>query len=820
MYRAKYKLKRISSGKFLPHFRSTSKLMKPFSITILLVLTFFSGLSAQQKFTLSGYVKDAVNGEELIGVTIYAPALKSGTISNVYGFYSLTLPAGEYELNFSYVGYERTGKTVNLDRNITLNIELNPEVRSMEEIVITDRAIDENVSDLSMSRMRMDIQQVNKLPPLFGEPDIIKTVQLMPGVLVANEGSGAYFVRGGNVDHNLILLDEAPIYDPSHLFGLISVFNSSSIKNSELLKGGIPSMYGGRLASILDVRTKDGNDREFGGEVGVGMLASKILAEGPIIKDKSSFILSGRRSYFDLFLPDDAILKPYFYDLNAKVSFDLNKNNSLFAAFYAGRDRLNLLDGLLDWDWGNETATLRWNHIFNNRLFSNTSLIYSNFDYQNIQALPGFGVDWTANLREYSLKQHFEYYLNPQHTLYFGLNSSYRTFSPGTFVPTDTSSIFQRTELDKQFAWDNALYAGLKQEVTPALSLEYGLRVSAFTKVGKATVYRYEEMEDPAQKVNAAVIDSIHYDHGEVIRNYIRPEPRFSARLSISPSSSLKLSYNRMAQYVHQMVTGSSPLPIAVWQPSGYHIRPQTADQVALGYFRNFRANTYEGSLEVYYKDMNNIIDFRDNANVFFNRHLPREILTGDSYAYGAEFLLRKVSGSLNGWVSYTWSKTIRKIPGINQGRSFFPTYDRRHNATIVATYDLSERISLGATWVYGTGRSQTLPRGSYVFRGQIVDYYTGRNEFRVRDFHRLDLSFTWYSKKKPGRWWESEYNISVYNSYGRRNPYIVLAQPVTDDEGNIVYTYDSDGNLIERKEIRQVNLFGILPSFSYVFKF
>ena len=792
---------------------------------LLFFLMLFMGfypLFGQEKYSISGHVKDALNGEELIGVTVYVNELGTGTITNAYGFYSLTMPPGEYTLNFSYVGYETTVKEIDLTKSMTVDIDLNEEVKAMAEIVITGEAEDKNIEDLTMSNMKVDIQQVKKLPPLFGEADIIKTIQLMPGVLIAGEGSSSYFVRGGNVDHNLILLDEAPVYDPSHLFGLVSVFNSSVIKNSELLKGGIPAQYGGRLASILDVRTKDGNDRKLSGEVGLGMLSSKIVLEGPIKKEQSSFIVSGRRSYFDLFIPDDAVLVPAFHDINAKVNMRINDNNKIFGAFYTGRDRMNLLDNILQWDWGNKTATFRWNHIFNKRWFSNTTLIYSDFDYQFLQDFPGFGVDWTANLREFSLKEDLEYYMNPQNTLFFGLQSSYRTFRPGNFESIDENSLFETVGLEKQYAWDNAVYISNKQDVSSRLSLEYGVRFSLFSQIGKATVYEYEEVDDPVQKVNAAIIDSTVYDWGEIIKSYFNPEPRFSARYKLNNRSSVKLSYNRMTQYVHQMVTGTSPLPIAVWQPSTVHINPQKADQVAAGYFRNFNNNTYEASAEVYYKYMQDIIDFRDNAQVFFNQNLPLEILPGTSYSYGAEFLLRKVKGPLTGWFSYTWSKTMRDIPGVNNSIEFPASYDRRHNITAVATYDLNDRFSLGGTWIYGTGRGLTLPSGKYIFQNQVVDLYTGRNEYRMPDFHRLDLSLTINSKDKPGRWWSTETNFSVYNFYGQQNPYIIFTQPMggEDDDQFILVNYDEDGNLITNREITKINLFGILPSVSFTFKF
>ncbi|MFW5762556.1 MAG: TonB-dependent receptor plug domain-containing protein [Cyclobacteriaceae bacterium] len=459
--------------------------------------------------------------------------------------------------------------------------------------------------------------------------------------------------------------------------------------------------------------------------------------------------------------------------------------------------------------------------MINNKLFSNTTLIYSNFDYKNVQDFPGFGVDWTANLREFSGKIDFEYYLNPKSTLYFGFHNSFRTFRPGNFEPTNEESIFEATGLDKQYALDNALYLSNRLHLSDRLSLEYGLRLSRFAQLGEARVFTYSEAETPELKVNSQITDTTYYDNGEEVVSFLNPEPRFSARYKMGPSSSVKFSYNRMLQYVHQMVTGTSPLPIAVWQPSTTHIDPQIADQIAAGYFKNFKKNTYETSFEVYYKWMDNIVDFRDNAQVFFNENLPLELLPGKSTAYGAEFLVRKSKGKLTGWLSYTWSKTTREIPGINNGKAFPASYDRRHNATLVATYDLNDRFSLGSSWIFGTGRGLTLPSGKYRFQGQVVDLYTGRNEYRMPPFHRLDLSLTWYSKDKPGRWWLSETNFSIYNFYGRQNPYIIFTQPPEEGSDNaILINYDENGNIVTGREITQVNLFGILPSISYTFKF
>ncbi|UII24982.1 TonB-dependent receptor [Fulvivirga maritima] len=777
-------------------------------IFILSILFSFT-VRGQSKHTINGYITDAQNGEELIGVTVYVNSLKTGTITNVYGFYSLSIPEGSYEITFSSVGYQPQVRQVNLTKDTELNVELTEEVTTIDEVVITDKALDANVSDVNMSRNEVDIKQVKKLPALFGEPDIIKAIQMMPGVVSAGEGTSSFFVRGGSADQNLILIDEAPVYDPSHLFGLFSVFNADVIKDSELYKGGIPARFGGRLSSILEVRTKDGNSKEFAGSAGIGTLASKVMLEGPIKKDKGSFIVSGRRSYVDVFLKaadEDNLV--HFYDVNAKLNWKQNNKNRYFAAFYLGRDAFSFGDDF-GFSWGNATGTFRWNHLFNDRLFSNTSLIASSFDYGLEITDPTSGLDWDSNLQEFSLKEDLNYFINPRNQLDFGYQVTYRRFSPGKIKPNSDKSIFSSLSLDEEYALDHALYLENQQKLTDRFTMVYGVRLSIFQSIGDDTVYEYE---DPQDNINPTRIDSTSYDHFETIESYVYLEPRFSARYMLNPSSSLKISYNRMVQNTHLVAAGTVPIPFNTWSPSNRYLKPQIADQFAAGYFKNFSNNKYEVSVESYYKDIQNVTDFADNAQLFFNEDLSTEFRQGKSWSYGAEFMLRKNEGQLTGFLSYTWSKTERKVPGVNQDKSFLANYDRRHVFNMAATYDLNEKWSFGANFTYSTGRPITLPAGRYEYQDYQVDLITERNGYKLPNFHRMDLSATLTPRKNKDRKWKSNWVFSIYNVYSRKNPFTVYTRVESDDDGNVI-----DPN---KKEARLISLFPILPSVTYNINF
>jgi hypothetical protein len=779
----------------------------------LLVSTFsflFITAWSQDRVTLNGYVKDGDNGEELIGVTVYIPALKAGTITNDYGFYALTVPKGTYEIQYSYVGFELQKFTMTLDHDIASNVMMKSDAQNLEEVVVEDRPIDENVVSVQMSKNTINIAQIRKLPALFGEVDIIKNIQMMPGVITAGEGTSTFFVRGGSGDQNLILIDEAPVYDPSHLFGLFSVFNADVIKDSELYRGGIPARYGGRLSSILDIRTKDGNDKHYGITGGIGSMAARVMAEGPIVKEKSSFIVSARRSYADLLLKaanEKNLI--HFYDVNAKINWKANNHNRFFAAFYTGRDVFKFEDQF-GFAWGNMMGTFRWNHLFNERLFMNSSVILSNFDYKLEQKDPVQGFEWVSNLQELSIKNDLSYSLNQNNELTFGYHLTGRRFAPGKVSPNTQGSIFQTVEQQHLYALDHGLYISNQQKINDNLMLDYGVRLSIFQNVGKGDVYLYE---DPQDNVKITRTDTLHYNSWQTIKSFANLEPRIGVRYSLGPSESVKLSYNRMVQNTHLIAAGTVPVPFNTWNPSNYYLKPQLADQFAAGYFRNFKDNIYEFSVEAYYKDIRNVTDFADNAQIFFNKDLSTEYRQGKSWSYGAEFLLNKRTGKLIGMISYTWSKTLRHIPGVNLGREFYANHDRRNVVNVQAAYDLNEKWTFGGTFTYSTGRPLTLPAGKYEYGTYNPDVITERNSYRLPAFHRLDLSVTLNPRKNLHRKWKGQWVFSVYNVYNRKNPFTIYTRTRQDKDGKIL----GDGT---EKEARLIYLFPILPSVTYNFKF
>lgn len=783
-------------------------MIKPIILCALMLCCYFAG--AQGKVTLNGYVKDQANGEELIGVSVYLPKLKAGTVTNAYGFYSLTLPPGSYEVQYSYLGYAFQTITVTLDKDVSSNIELIGEAKLIDEVVISERRVDENVVSLQMSKNTLDMTRIRKLPALFGEVDIIKNIQMLPGVLTAGEGTSSFYVRGGSADQNLILIDEAPIYDPSHLFGLFSVFNADVIKDSELYKGGIPARFGGRLSSILEVRTKDGNNKQVKLSGGIGTMASRLMIEGPIKKDKSSFIISARRSYVDLFLKaanQDNLVS--FYDINAKVNWKADNKNRFFAAFYSGRDVFKFADEFA-FAWGNTTGTLRWNHLFNERLFSNATVIASNFDYKLELKDPAQGFKWTSDLQELSVKYDLTYFINTNNELSFGYHLTGRRFSPGHISPNTEGSIFDDVQLQKMYALDHAFYISNQQRLTDKISLDYGVRLSIFQNIGSSDVYLYD---DPTDNINITRTDTIHYDGWQNIKTYLNFEPRLAVRYIISESQSVKLSYNRMVQNTHLIAAGTVPVPFNTWNPSGYYLKPQIADQVAAGYFQNFNNNQYEFSAEAYYKDISNVTDFADNADIFFNEDLSTEFRQGKAWSYGLEVMLVKNEGKLTGSVGYTWSKALRKVEGVNLDKTFPASYDRRHVVNVQAAYDMNERWTFGANFTFSTGRPTTLPTGKFEYQDYNPDVISERNGYRLPAFHRLDLSATLTPRKNAGRKWQGQWVFAVYNAYNRKNPFTIYTRTTKNDDGDVI----GDGRT---KEARLIYLFPILPSITYNFKF
>jgi len=785
-------------------------MIRIFSVSFTVLFLVSAAAFGQQKVTLNGYVRDVSNGEELIGVTVYIPSMSAGTVTNPYGFYSLTLPKGTYEIQFSYVGYSAQTVTVDLQGDVERNVDMLSETTVMEEVTVTDKRVDENVVSLQMSKNTLDMNRVRKLPALFGEVDIIKNIQMLPGVVTAGEGTSTFYVRGGSADQNLILIDEAPIYDPSHLFGLFSVFNADVIKDSELYKGGIPSRFGGRLSSILEVRTKDGNNKKLGVTAGIGTMASRLMVEGPLVKDKASFIVSARRSYVDLFLKaanNDNLV--HFYDINAKVNWRHNNNNRFFLAFYNGRDVFNF-SNQFGFAWGNRTATFRWNHLFNERLFSNTSVILSNFDYKLELKDPVQGLKWTSNLEELSIKNDLSYFINTNNDLTFGYHITGRRFSPGKIVPNSEASMFEAVSLEHMYALDHGIYVSNQQRVSERVTLDYGLRLSIFQNMGPTDVYLYN---DPQDNSRPDPIDTLHYKGWKSVKTYVNLEPRFAARYMLQDGRSIKVSYNRMVQNTHLIAAGTVPVPFNTWNPSGYYLNPQIADQVAAGYFQNFNDNILEFSAEAYYKNMKDVTDFADNADIFFNKNLSTEFRQGKSWSYGLELMLNKKEGRFTGSASYTWSKTMRKIPGVNQGEAFPANYDRRNVVNLQAAYDYNARWTFGATFTYSTGRPVTLAEGKYQYGSYNPDIVTERNGYRLPAFHRLDLSATFSPKKNDRRNWKGTWVFAIYNAYNRQNPFTIYTRVTKNKDGDTI----GDGYT---KETRMVYLFPILPSVTYNIKF
>lgn len=752
--------------------------------------------------TISGHVRDKETGEDLIGATVFVKELKTGTVSNLYGFYSLSLDPGKYTIAFSYIGYETVEKEVEVKEDMTLEIELGKMNQELEEVVIVGEAVNVNVTRTEMSSIKMDVQTIRKIPALMGEVDIIKAIQLLPGVQSVSEGGSGFSVRGGNIDHNLILLDEATVYNASHLMGFFSVFNNDAIKDVKLYKGDIPASAGGRLSSLLDVRMKEGNTKKFAATGGIGTISSRLTVEGPLQKDKASFVLSGRRTYADIFLrlSNDEDLRDnilYFYDFNAKVNYELDENNRFYVSAYYGKDVFKNPDFKMG--WGNQTFTARWNHLFSKRLFSNFSLIYSNFDYSlGIPEGSANSFTWVANMQDFGAKADFSFYLNPENTMRFGMSSIYHKFEPGIAKGTGTETFFSEYDVQNNNALESGIYVSNEQRLRGALTLKYGLRFSHFQNVGSATIYNFDN--------DFEKIDSTYYEKGKFFSPYYGLEPRIGLTYLLNEYASVKASYSRTRQYVHLAQNSTAGTPLDVWFPSTPNVEPQISDQFAVGYFRNFLDHRIESSVEVYYKLMDNAIDFKDHAELLLNREFEGELRFGEAWSYGLELLTEFRFPKLNGWVSYTFSKTERKFPGINDGETYPAPFDKPHDISIVLNYDISGRLTCGATWVYSTGAPVTFPTGRFVYGNKVTPIFSERNGYRMPDYHRLDLSLTLRDRERPGRKWHGEWNLSIYNAYARKNAWVIN---FVQDESNPSETY-----------AEMTYLFSIIPSITYNFRF
>ncbi len=769
-----------------------------YRITILVLLTFYvSLLYSQDKYTLSGYVKDASSGEELIGATIYIEELKSGGTTNVYGYYSLTIPKGNYHIRYSYIGFESNTALIDLSKNQIRDIELKVQESTLSEVVIKGEADDANIRSAEMGVVKMDIKEINKIPVLFGEMDIIKTLTLMPGVSSGGEGKGGFYVRGGNTDQNLILLDEAPVYNASHLMGFFSVFNSDAIKEMTLYKAGIPAKFGGRLSSVLDVHMKEGNQKKYSVSGGLGLISSRLTVEGPIVKDKGSFIVSGRRTYADvlygLFDKDFSDMSLFFYDLNAKANYRIGENDRVFISGYFGKDKLGTEK--FGFNWGNTTGTLRWNHLFNSRLFSNTTLIYSSYNYQINITQSNSEFEISSGIEDYHLKQDFTFFANTDNTVKFGVDAIYHTFKPGELLSAGELQI-ENIIIDKKFAFESGIYISNEQKLGSRVKLDYGIRLSMFNEVGPGSVFQYDS--------DGEIINEKTYNKGELIESYFEPEPRLSMSYLLNESSSLKASFQRNAQYIHLLSASTSDNPTDVWVPSSSLIKPEKASQYSVGYFRNFLNNTFETSIEVYYKDMYDLVDYKDGADILLNEHVEADLVFGKGRSYGVELLFKKSLGKFTGWVGYTLSKTERQFDAINSGDWFSARQDRTNDVSVVGMYDINDRIAVSASWLYYTGDAVTMPSGQYLIDGNIVPLYTERNGYRMPDYHRLDLSLT--LKGKQTQKFQSSWNFSIYNAYARQNAYSI--------------SFEESETVPGTMEAVQFSLFSIIPSVTWNFNF
>jgi hypothetical protein len=780
-----------------------------------LLLLFGTALPAlaQNRHTVSGFVKDQSNGEGLIGVSVYVREAETGVVTNPYGFYSLTLPNGSYTLVFSYIGYQKVTKEFTLDADKTISIEMADESNELAEVTISTQKEDENVRGIEMSVNKVEMKTIRKMPALLGEVDLIRSIQLLPGVTTVGEGASGFNVRGGDVSQNLVLLDEAPVYNSSHLFGFFSVFNPDAVKDVKLIKGGIPAQYGGRISSILDVRMKEGNakKREING--GIGSIFSRLTYEQPFAKGKGSFIVAGRRSYIDVlakpFLNSDLKdSKFYFYDLTAKVNYRLGDKDTFYASGYFGKDVFG--GGDFGFGWGNATATARWNHIFSNKLFMNLTGYYSNYDYnlgQN-QNKPDAKdkFDWKSKIISTSIKPDFTFYITPNNQLTFGGQYIHYDTRPGkaTFV---SEGDMQDISLEPRYADESALYAGNELKFGDRVSLQYGVRYSYFRSLGPGTEYLYAETEKGKRK--EPIFPGTEYKKGDVIKSYGNLEPRAALNIGITSNASIKASYNRTSQYLHLLSNTAASSPLDVWTLSGINIKPEKADQVALGWFQNFSNNTYEASVEVYYKKMYNQIDYVPASNLLLNEYFAGDLLFGKGRAYGAEFYVKKNKGRLTGWVSYTLSRTERQVESVNNDDWFPARFDKPHNITAVAIYELTKRLTLSSNFTIQSGTPATFPTNRYTVGGIVIgNNYNGmRNNSRIPAYHRLDLAATLKAKKKLFKVGEGEWVFSVYNVYNRRNPFSV-------------YTRINEDNPLKAEAVRYSVIGNFIPSITYNFKF
>ena len=776
----------------------------------------YTSLLAQDKFTLNGTITDAKSNETLIGVNIIFPELQTGTNTNEYGFYSISLVEGTYKVQISYLGYNSVIQTISFSEDKTLNFKLEESTENLNEIIIKQDVEQLNIKKPQMSVNKMSIKTIKQMPVVLGEVDVIKSITLLPGVTNAGEGSSGFNVRGGAADQNLILLDEATIFNSSHLFGFFSVFNPDAIKDIKLYKGGIPAKYGGRVSSVLDIYQKDGNSNAFHMNGGLGIVSSRLLAEGPIKKDKGSFLVAGRSSYAHLFLPlFDLDNVAYFYDLNTKLSYRLNDKNSIYLSGYFGRDVFNISDSFEN-TYGNTVVNFRWNHLFSDKLFSNMSAIYSDYYYGLNLNFVGF--DWNSGIQNFNFKYDLKHYLSNDLKLEYGLNSIYYKFNPGDIKPSDESSGINPLQLTQKYAFENAAYINAEHNVSNKLSLSYGFRISSFLRLGQDELNVYDNNnpvvfnQDFQIYEKATPTGTERFDRSDIITSFANFEPRFSLAYQLQDNSSIKASYNRMTQYLHLLSNTLSPTPLDIWTPSGKYAKPQLLDQVALGYFRRFNNNIFSVEVETFYKTIQNRIDYIDGADLVANNAIEQIILNGKARAYGLEILFRKNEGQFKGWLAYTLSKSEQQTEGrtdvetgINNGQWYNTGYDRTHDVSLTMSYDLNNKWTFGSNFLFQTGRPITYPNSQYEYNGITIPNYEARNSSRLPSYHRLDLSATYDPTPETTKRWKGTWVFGIYNIYNRRNA------------ASINF---GQNRMTGQNEATRLAIFGIIPSVSYNFKF
>jgi len=772
---------------------------KRFVPILLLFICFCQFAFSQNKFTINGVVTDEGTGETLIGASIILKGTETtGTVTNAYGFYSLSALEGVYELSVSFIGYKTLKQSITISKNIRQSFVLSTD-NQLNEVVISADKRDGNVSSPQMGLQKINIREINNVPVLLGERDVLKTLQLLPGIKSAGEGNSGFYVRGGSTDQNLILLDEAPVYNASHLLGFFSTFNSDAIKDLSVYKGGMPAQYGGRLASVLDIKMNDGNRKDYTAEGGIGLISSRLKVEGPIVKDKGSFMVSARRTYLDAFLAlsSDSTISGntlYFYDVNAKANYELDDKNTLYLSGYFGRDKLGITDAF-GFNWGNSTFTLRWNHLYSDRLFSNTSLIYSNYNYviQNLMEENNFEVN--SSIKDFNLKEDFEYSLSSSHSLKFGLNAIHHTIAPGKLTASEASSV-NATTYENRKGLELAAYLSDEWTVNDKMNLVYGLRLSGFSLLGPGNFKTYDE--------DGNTTGTTSYNAGEMVKTYFNLEPRISASYQLGSASSLKAAYTRNIQNIHLMSNSTSTSPTDLYIMNSNNVKPEIADQIAAGYFRNFSDNNYEFSAELYYKWMQNQIEYRSGTDLRGNGNVEADLLYGDGKAYGIELFLKKRFGKFNGWIGYTWSRTQRQFDSINEGKWFYAKQDRTHDLSLVGIYKAGARWTFSSVFVYNTGNAVTYPSGKYQINGRTAFYYTEKNGYRTPAYHRLDISAT--LEGKPGRKLQSSWSFGIYNVYNRQNAFSIDFRDNPDD--------------VSKTEVVRTTLFGLIPSVTWNFKF